>query len=122
MVRQLSEHRQKTELYLKIMNKALEVGDHQLACMVKNRLKHHHHQDYAIATPTGAVIIRFPNSQTPQAETPDFSYLPTHRPRNVWIDWAIGLSVFPGSFLAMLGLALGFLADHPTILYTFQSQ
>ena len=108
MVRQLSEHRQKTELYLKIMNRALEIGDNQLACMVKNRLKHHHHQDYSIATPTGAVIIRFPNDRLPCAENPDLSYIPTRRPNKVWLDWAIGLSVCPGSFLAMLGLAIGF--------------
>ncbi len=105
MVRQLSEHRQKTELYLKIMRKALEIGDNQLACMVKNRLKHHHHQDYSIATPTGAVIIRFPSERTCNADSP---YLPLRRTNKIWLDWAIGLSVCPGSFLVILGLALGF--------------
>jgi len=108
MVRQLNEHRQKTELYLKIMNRALEIGDHQLACMVKNRLKHHHHQDYSIATPTGAVIIRFPDDRVSRTAHADLSYIPPRRPNKVWLDWAIGLSVCPGSFLAMLGLALGF--------------
>lgn len=108
MVRQLSVHRQKTELYIKIMNKALEIGDNQLACMVKNRLKHHHRQDYSIATPTGAVIIRFPSDRTSRANNPDLSYLPTRRPNKSWLDWAIGLSVCPGSFLIMLVLTLGF--------------
>jgi len=108
MVRQLSEHRQKTGLYFKIMKRALEVGDTQLACMVKNKLKHHHHQDYSIATPTGAVIIRFPECLASGAEKPDLSYIPARRPDNAWMDWAIGLSVCPGSFLAMLGLAIGF--------------
>lgn len=109
MVRQLYEHRRKTELYLKIMDKALEIGDHHLACIVRNRLKHHHHQDYAIATPTGGVIIRFPKSQpSPPKTTEAPPYLPQRPSGHVWLDWAIGLSVCPGSFLAMLGLALGF--------------
>lgn len=108
MVRHLKEHRRKTELYLKILSKSLEIGDHQLACIVKNRLKHHHHQDYAIATPTGGVIIRFPTSQSSHTNTADVFCLPQRRSNNVWLDWAIGLCVCPGSFLAILVLALRF--------------
>lgn len=108
MVPQLSEHRRKTELYLRILNKALEVGDHHLAGIVKNRLKHHHHQDYAIATPTGGVIIRFPNDHSDLTEGAHFSCLPFQKNRPVWLEWAIGLSVFPGSLLAMVGLVVCF--------------
>ena len=59
-----------------------------------------------IATPTGAVIIRFPDDRVLRSDQADLSYLPTPRPNNVWLDWAIGLSVCPGSFFAMLGLAM----------------
>jgi hypothetical protein len=106
MVKQLSEHRQKTDLYLKILNKALEVGDNQLACIVRNKIKHHNHQEYSIATPTGGVLIRFPNSKPPESAQP--SDEPPLGTGKVWLDWAIGLSVFPGSLLAMVGLVLGF--------------
>ena len=108
MVRKLSEHRRKTDLYIRILNKALEIGDYNLACIVKNKLKHHHHQDYSIATPTGGVIIRFPNNSASRADAPIPSYLPIRRPNKIWVDWAIGLSVCPGSFLAMVGLVIGF--------------
>lgn len=108
MVPQLSAHRRKTELYLRILNKALEVGDHHLACLVKNRLKHHHHQDYAIATPTGGVIIRFPSDAPTRNDAADLSYLPRQKTRPMWQEWAIGLSVFPGSLLVMVGLVVCF--------------
>lgn len=101
MVKQISEHRRKADLYLKILNQALTVGDHQLACIVRNKLKHHNHQDYAIATPTGGVIIRFPERDQSIQEPPQ-------RPIDVWKGWAIGLSVFPGSLLVMLGFTLYF--------------
>lgn len=108
MVKQLSEHRQKTDLYLKILHKALEVGDNQLACIVRNKIKHHNHQEYSIATPTGGVIIRFPNCKPPPPESDQPSYEPPQGTGKVWLDWAIGLSVFPGSLLAMMGLVLVF--------------
>ena len=106
MVKQISEHRQKTDLYLRILNKSLEIGDSHLACIVRNKLKYHHHQEYAIATPTGGVIIRFPNRESTQS-TPPYRP-PAQQPGRVWLDWAIGLSVFPGSLLAMLGLVVFF--------------
>ena len=108
MVEHLSEHRQKTALYLKILDSAIEIGDDHLACIIRNKLKHHHHQEYAIATPTGGVIIRFPVCNKPANPDSDLPYVTTPRTNKVWLDWAIGLSVFPGSLLAMVGLVLGF--------------
>ncbi len=108
MVKQLSEHRQKTALYLKILMSAIEVGDDHLACIVRNKLKHHHQQDYAIATPTGGVIIRFPASTKPTEQEQEMPYVTPPQSKHVWLDWAIGLSVFPGSLLAMIGLVLTF--------------
>ena len=106
MVKQLSEHRRKTDLYLKILNKAIEINDDHLACIVKNKLKHHNHQAYSIATPTGGVIIKFPNCPEPE---PTISPYPEARePRKAWMEWAIGLSVFPGSLLGMVGFVLLF--------------
>ena len=107
MVKQLSEHRQKTELYLKILNKATEIGDNHLVCIVQNKIRHHHHQDYAIATPTGGVIIKFPIDQVSATKGPWMPYPPDRRTNKVWMDWAIGFSVFPGSLLFLVGLALG---------------
>lgn len=101
MVKHLSEHRRKTDLYLKILNRALQVNDPQLACIVRNKLKHHHHQDYAVATPTGGVIIRLPQTQKPSTAT-------VQRPAKAWVGWVISLCVFPGSLLAMLGFTLYF--------------
>jgi hypothetical protein len=108
MVKQLSEHRQKTDLYLKILNKAIEIDDSLLACIVRNKLKHLNHQEYSIATPTGGVIIRFPNCPKPEAQSDHYPYQPPQRPRKAWMDWAIGLSVFPGSLLAMVGFCMLF--------------
>ena len=108
MVKHLSEHRRKTTLYLKILDKAIEIGDDHLACIVRNKLKHHHHQEYAIATPTGGVIIRFPANPKPADQNSDMPYVTLPRENNKWLDWAIGLSVFPGSLLAMVSLVIVF--------------
>lgn len=108
MVKQLSEHRHKTDLYLKILNKAIEINDNHLACIVRNKIKHHNHQEYSIATPTGGVIIKFPNCPQPEAESAFSPYQPAQKPRKVWMEWAIGLSVFPGSMLIMVGFVLLF--------------
>lgn len=108
MVKLLDEHRQKTDLYLKILNRAIEINDGHLACIVRNKLKHHNHQEYSIATPTGGVIIRFPNCPQPEVQADLHPYQPAQKPRKVWMDWAIGLSVFPGSLLAMVGFVLLF--------------
>jgi hypothetical protein len=108
MVKQLNEHRRKTDLYLKILNKAIELDDGHLACIVRNKLKHHNHQEYSIATPTGGVIIRFPNCPQPEGQPDHSPYQPAQKSRKVWLDWAIGLGVFPGSLLAMVGFVLLF--------------
>jgi hypothetical protein len=108
MVKKLNEHRRKTDLYLKILNRAIEINDGHLACIVRNKLKHHNHKEYSIATPTGGVIIRFPNCPRPGAPSDHHICQPVQKSRKVWMDWAIGLSVFPGSLLVMVGFVLLF--------------